>query len=484
MNNFLIKNKKYINVVIFIILLLFSILAVTRILSAREPENKNRVFLYNKCNYDVMFFGSSHAENFFDPMRLWKDYNITSYNFGNPEEPLKVTYWVMENAFNVVKPKIAVVDLYMFNREYDSTDGKYYHYGIGPFPTSAVKIEAANDLSEDINGKLDKLFPLSTYHSRWKDIIKKDTEDIDYFMNGCLSYGHSYTMNVVPFENKEISDSASEIDENSIDVATIKRMINLCNNNGIELIFVSTPYVMESVEQKDMNGIEKFLEMENIPFINYNKSPYVIDKEIDLYNVGHVNQSGLRKVTKYLGEYIRSKYSLNDKSENDKQLFDMLYSDYETLKYESLWATDKIEQTLMLIHDDNYKSVIYFRDASSIKDETRYKLMQNIYREDITINNDDIVFYDMNTLSLFDSAISEGKSYLIYTNDDGGFTELIGEDADDKILEECNDYEIKDGFVIVKDLNNNIKIIKNYTLNGDELDGETLFTDFDTKYLF
>ena len=100
--------------ILFVILLVLAICGTSFVLEDKSIINKNKDFFNQDEDFDVLFFGSSHSELFFNPMILWKQYGIVSYNFGNPEEGIPVSYWLMKNAIEIHKPKIIVFDNFIY----------------------------------------------------------------------------------------------------------------------------------------------------------------------------------------------------------------------------------------------------------------------------------------------------------------------------------------------------------------------------------
>lgn len=412
--------KKIVLPILFIILLLFITYYVMIMFQPKESFYKyENYFAENNEEYDVMFFGSSHTENFFNPMVLWKDYGITSYNFGNPEEPISVTYWTIRNAVHMKKPKVVVVDLYMYNRELESRDffNEKVHYSLDYFPITTEKIAAVTDLSNSKEEFVDKFFTLSTYHSRWKN-LDQNKNAIDYFVNGFLSYGHPVTMVVNSFESNWSTDKKST-EINQRDIEYIKRIIEFCNSESIDLVFTSTPYVCSISEQMDINYLKNIIEESNIQFINYNEDNKIIDYEVDLYNIGHVNAVGARKVTESIGKLLIENYLgniIHDQSE--KKRWDKKYNQYIQLKLESIWACDDLDGVLMLLNDKDFSSNMYCQSSELILPNCTNKLINNVR----TIQKNNVFEMDFQKFNELTNGIAydeEADAYITLCDDDG-----------------------------------------------------------------
>lgn len=160
----------------------------TRLLERKDSRYKYDEFFKEK-NYDVFFLGTSHIMNGIFPMELWRDYGITSYNFGNHGAKIGTSYWAMRNALDYATPKVIVMDIQsMRAMEKMDTNFAYEHLAFDAFPLSGTKILAVEDIfagvtEESLNdrdtegerpSKLGLLWDYSVYHSRWNDLNEGD----------------------------------------------------------------------------------------------------------------------------------------------------------------------------------------------------------------------------------------------------------------------------------------------------------------------
>ena len=64
-------------------------------------------FLTNQQEYDVLFFGTSHVVDSVNPMQLWAEQGITSYNLAIHGGSIASSYWMLRMALEYKVPKIA-----------------------------------------------------------------------------------------------------------------------------------------------------------------------------------------------------------------------------------------------------------------------------------------------------------------------------------------------------------------------------------------
>lgn len=376
------KIKRIIEAFAFLILLLLSSVYASNRLQDKNCIYKNKDFFAEKNQFDVLFFGSSHMELFVSPMELWKKYGITSYNFGAPEEGLPVTYWVMANAFDINKPKVAVVDMHMFNLKGNYSSDEHVHYALDAFPISKTKIDAINDLSLDFDNKMELFFPIGKYHGRWKSLNKASYENIENYSKGSMSYGYWHTMNITPFEQYPLINKVADISEDSEDVLYLKKIIQLCEDEDVELLLVSNPYWCNEDKQSYIHKAEKIAGEYSVPYINFVDMNSVINMQIDMYDEGHVNQSGMHKITDYLGNYLCSCYDFENHDSDELYIeWNKDYEDYKQLKYESISVmAQSLDVLFECLNDDDINSYIYLGPNANmgIDDNKIGLLLENI----------------------------------------------------------------------------------------------------------
>lgn len=469
------KKEKIIKIIVinilFVICLAASVWLASYVLEDKSSIKKNHDFFNQKEDFDVLFFGSSHSELFVNPMILWKDYGIVSYNFGNPEEGIPVTYWGIRNAIGIHKPKVIVFDVSMVNRGENYSDEEHLHYALDSYPTSREKINAANDLLTDKNEKLELFFKIGNYHSRWKDIKIVN----DPFVKGSLSYGEYHTMKVQPFEQYPITNQVSEIDDDSRDLAYIMKIIELCKDNDIELVLAANPFQCSEARQADINRVEQIANQSNVPFLNFIKMDNVIDYDIDLYDCEHVNQSGLNKMCDYWGSYLVNKCGISD-HRGDARYYRWIedYEKFKQLKYESIWwMVDDIEVLLQSLHDNDIRSYVFIGRESNlqIEDEHLKRLVQNIGRDNITVESDrGIKSRDLWPLELLNSTYKV-DDYGLLVSEGKVVDEEYGDDARKRMMSLYDEIEIGPSDVVVTIIDNEtneLKMIRKYSGKTDE----------------
>ena len=113
-----VKLKRIISCILFATLLLGAIVKCADLLEYKEARKKYTPFYESETNFDVIFLGTSHMWNHVLPMELWKDYGISSYNWGYSNCTPAENYYLIQDILKYTSPKVVVMDVYGLT-EYD-----------------------------------------------------------------------------------------------------------------------------------------------------------------------------------------------------------------------------------------------------------------------------------------------------------------------------------------------------------------------------
>jgi hypothetical protein len=360
-------------------------------------------------DFDVLFMGTSHVINDIFPMELWNDYGIVSYNFGGHANQIATTYWVMENALDYTTPKVVVIDCLLLECDIKcSNNFSNLHLSLDAFPTTPTKIRAIIDLLNDpvleenlANGtttsgseprtKIGLLWDYSIYHTRWSELTQDDFEPSASYEKGAESR--------IALARNELNliDKSKKIDGGTTGERYLRKMIEECQSKGIEVLLTYLPFPAAEKQQMVANycaGIASEYGINYIDFLDLD----VIDYKTDLYDAdSHLNPSGARKITDYLGNYLMENYDLSDQRNNEA--YSGWYTDYKEytgLKNWNITQQNDLEVYLMLLSNDDVDITIDIRNKR--------------------IFNNDGILELLNNLGVDVSAINENTDFIIIKN--------------------------------------------------------------------
>ena len=344
---------------------------------------KTADFFSQEENFDVLFFGSSHTIDGIFPMELWKDYGIVSYNLGNYSERIATTYYNMLLALEQSKPQLIVIDAcFIENMDKIREDKKEHLYNmLDSYPISYTKYIAIKDLFNNENvldNEINFLFNFSLYHSRWNELTEED-----FILEKNKEKGAETMINVsVPNKTSNFNDINVYNKKETVNMEYLRKIINYCQENEIEILITYLPYPATDEDIGASKYVQKICDEYDVNYINF-LSMDVVDYNTDCYDKdSHLNPSGARKVTDYLGQYITENYDIPDQRQNEAYSF--WYQDYDEyidLKIENLEKNKKnLNNYLMLLYDEeDIKYEIRISSKRKIEEgSTLQKLLANI----------------------------------------------------------------------------------------------------------
>lgn len=331
-------------------------------------------FYQQEQDFDVLFLGTSHMLNAVYPMELWRDYGIVSYNLANHSENICTNYWQLRNALQYTTPKVVVVDLYAVDGD-SKVNEQYLHNFLDEVPFSMTKLEMVRDLLEP-EKRVEYLFNLSIYHSRWEELGTEDLRPVPGVEKGA-EFRDDVTVNVPP-----TLIPAQEYDSTErLNKQYLQKIIDLCKERNIDIILTYVPYTMPEGDQVVANWGYAAAEQNNIPYLNFVYEDLDINYATDCADVAHhLNASGARKVTAYLGNYISKYYDVEDHREDPAYAFwHQDYAEYKEKKLGWLNGQQNAWSYLLQLNDRDYLTKIYAAGSNYLYQDSEVKeLVDNI----------------------------------------------------------------------------------------------------------
>lgn len=387
------KSFRILKTVLFCALLLGTVALVSRIVERKASIVRFKPFLDRPDDYDVLFMGDSHVVNGVFPMELWERYGIASYNIASYGNTLPVSYWAMMNALDYAHPKLMVIGIKDVEKSYKlSGNSGDVHTAMDCYPLSFTKIRAIEDLMDDpyamddeghyyTDLKWEYYFTLGKYHSRWSELEKND-----FFCELNRKKGGEMAVNVADPREYDIIDENLIAEENGVGFVYLRKMIEECQSRGIEVLLTQLPYPATENEQMYANAVYYIAEEYGVDYIDFVNLDQVVDYEVDCYDsFSHLNPSGARKVTDYLGRYIVDHYDIADhRGEERYKSWEEDDKAYLEEKADYIRGQAKLRNLLMLLHDDAFSVCVFVeKDSPLYQDDKLMTLMQNIAREHI-----------------------------------------------------------------------------------------------------
>ena len=265
-----------------------------------------------KDSVDVIFLGSSHAISAFSPQELYDECGIRSFNLGSEEQSLVVSYYWLKEALRFQKPQAVVLDTVVcfpfMETPYNCNEASI-RKSIDPMKWSSVKFEAVRTI-----GSLDPketlasyLFPIIRYHARWNDLSLSDIRFFTKENTSLKGYAVlSEDTSDTGFEPLTPKMGVTPAGMQNVMRTYLERLVQLCSENGIQLILVNTPYVETTAEVHQ--AVSDFAEEHAVRYVDFNEASVIeamnFDFPHDMADAGHANNFGAEKLTDYIGRIL------------------------------------------------------------------------------------------------------------------------------------------------------------------------------------
>lgn len=289
-----------------------------------------------KNSIDVLFLGSSHMYASISPLDLWNDYGITSFNASVGSLSIPYAYFELRELLRAQKPKVVVLEMYTIDLPgmIYNNDVTRAHYVVDNIPFTFGVNEMIQTLIPEDQDKTEFYLNFYTFHNRWKSLSMEDF--LPYLQSDAWNRGGSSLFynrhEAIEFPTIISKDDVKMPPE--IPLEYLYKVIELCHNDEVELVFMTQPFSASVDMQKIFNYVGVVADEEEIPYLNFF---YLLDEtefdfSTDLVN-HHSNYSGAQKLTAYLGEYLQTNYHLED-HRSDPKIADLWNKDYQTFARE------------------------------------------------------------------------------------------------------------------------------------------------------
>lgn len=263
--------KRIFSVILILCFVSGGIYLGNRVTERTVSRQKYIKFFSEKKEYDVLFYGSSHVLSGLQPMEIWDEYGITSYNLAGHAASLGMSYWVLRESLRYHKPKLAVLDIYdMYAFDQPFMDVSFMHYSLDAYPLDRLKVEAVRDLlrGRSTGEKTELLFPFSVYHSRWNEVTEqslKESFSDDYFnpyYGSEARYGVAVPMDIDRVPSDDMVEGSEGADN------YIRGFVKICEDAGVQVCFMRVPYPASVENQRAENRAMKLAEELGIEVID------------------------------------------------------------------------------------------------------------------------------------------------------------------------------------------------------------------------
>ncbi len=283
----------------------------------RGTDNVKGFYAEKENSVEVLFIGASTMFCTADPLVLYEEYGIASYDFGSSAQPFELSYLFMQEAFKTQRPRVIALEMLSVGNELDTQKADNLSYGLTDMPFSLGKAAGVYDMfGSDKGTGLSYLLPMLQYKDRWQELTREDfagsggewSAPVRNYAKG------AYTPDLVAQSAPDFSSYYEEaefaIPQRNREV--FARMVSLCKENGTQLLLFKSPNVGWNISQT--RAVQALADEYGLPFIDFFSlmEELEIDPATDFRDNTHFNRYGSEKASRYLGEYLKAHYELTD----------------------------------------------------------------------------------------------------------------------------------------------------------------------------
>ena len=254
---------------------------------------------------DVFNVGDSLSTSALAPLELFRDYGITSFNCGQDLQKPIESYFALKTALRDQPVKVLLYESHNLFENEDTLD--YYQSRLAEF----LRYE----------------FPVLRYHYVWLKWFKR---------KGIRKYFKGFLVNdgLDPYSGEEYYDWDSKkmagIPE--VNREAFEKVLALCQKRSVRLVLYSavSPVCYDITMHNRLAAVAKKYGIDYID-ANYDRDKIQMDWNKDTHDQGdHLNIHGSRKMTTYLGDYLKENCDLPDhRGDPAYQSWSDLWTPYE-----------------------------------------------------------------------------------------------------------------------------------------------------------
>ena len=267
-----------------------------------------------KSNIDVLFVGSSTVNSDINPVILWENHGITSFDRANASQTSWISYYMIKDAIDCSNPKMVVLDLEFFYQNDDYVEEVSNRKSIDGMRLSRDKYQCIKAAKGEEETYWDYLFPILRFHTRWKDLGKDDIKYL-YFKPTVTFNGYLSSDRVEAAVDDGKAASADAVTLSPRNRMFLEESIKLCRDNGLQLLLIKTPTAKPKWGPAFDSEIRTLADAYGIAYIDLDehKDEIGLDYQTDTQDGGdHLNDLGAAKVSVYMGNCLQYVYGIED----------------------------------------------------------------------------------------------------------------------------------------------------------------------------
>lgn len=261
---------------------------------------------------DVLLLGSSHTGMNLDAAEFWTSQGQSAYALWGSIQPFWNSYHFLVEALKTQHPKAVVLDVYAATFDFEYSDSGRQAVNTCGMKPSANKWEAIK-VSAPESRWVNLLLGMPVYHKRYGEVNADDFMHFPWTAKLDEDKGTYYRYSSGSGHLTDVSDITETEPLMEKEETYLRKLIELCRDDGIPIVLTLTPTTNARAMQPVMNTVAAIAAEYDIPFYNFN----LLWEDVNIYDWdftadGHLSTSGARKVSAWLAERLAENYQVPD----------------------------------------------------------------------------------------------------------------------------------------------------------------------------
>lgn len=313
--------KKISRVCLFLMILVIGLGVIQKVVTTpadyRPYQLIHEFYEEPEDSLDAVYIGSSVVYSLWAAPLAWENYGIAVWPFSTPDQPLEMAEGLIREARKTQPDAVYIVALNYEDRDFEN-DSVTLHRMTDYMPFSLNKLKIINTYAElgnwDFSQKLEFIFPILRYHSRWSELAEEDFTYEGDGLKGASKYP-SYLKKITDVtKNYRTSNLKTDVPEDLTN--NFISLLEYCKNESVKLLFVTSPQMITDDRRLTMiNSLKEYAEDYGFPVLDMISlvNEIGLDFSVDYYNNDHTNVHGSIKATEFLAKYLYENYGFEDK---------------------------------------------------------------------------------------------------------------------------------------------------------------------------
>ena len=255
-------------------------------------------------------------------MAMWQEHGFTGYVRASALQAPAVSYGILAESLEYQSPELVVLLCDNIFNDYDYVEREGdLRRGLDGMKMSKYKFDIIREVTaaDERQSLLSYVFPLMRYHDRWKDIDLAEDEPTP-LMEHSFKKGNVYLRDIAPqvYPENFMEPTGAEYAFDDSAKGYIEKSIALCQEKEIPVLLLHLPKMSWSYEQSMM--MQAFADENGATYLDLDRWEYRsqlgLDPSVDYYDQGHMNLTGVLKLSDWLGDWLDAQYDLPDHRED------------------------------------------------------------------------------------------------------------------------------------------------------------------------